>query len=148
MCCEYNSYLKLLGSVGKYILKYKGKAHPDSIKLLHSLYAQFETVVSSPEMTEAQIKSSLAGQIRQFKQLRQKLINRKGLGAQKATEVDISAEIQTEDADTNLTRPAQKPDETNTEIASFIDQINAIEKRMQWFVIAQLGRVQVLVISN
>jgi len=67
----YISYFKLLGSVGKYIWKNKSEAHPDSIRLLHSIFKNFEKVFSSPVLSDKKIREILSGDIKNFKRLRE-----------------------------------------------------------------------------
>ncbi len=51
-------FLQLHGSVGKYIASKKVDAHPDSIKLLHSVHAGLERVLTNPDMDEMEKKKS------------------------------------------------------------------------------------------
>ena len=71
------SFLQLLGSVGKYINSKKVAAHPESIKLLHSVYLGLETVVNSPEMNGARKKSLLGDEIAKFKALKKQILKTK-----------------------------------------------------------------------
>ena len=66
-------FLRLLGSVGKYIKTTKANAHPDAIKLLNSVYNSLEKVVLSEGMTEAQKKETLVAQVREFKKLKEEI---------------------------------------------------------------------------
>ena len=66
-------FLQLLGSIGKYISVKKVNAHPDSIKLLHSVYNGFETVINSPELPDLEKKKILSNEVRQFKSLKQRI---------------------------------------------------------------------------
>ena len=68
------SFLQLHGSVGNYIKAKKVTAHPDSIKLLHSVYSGLEKVVQSPEMSEAQKKRLLSGEVEKFKALKELIL--------------------------------------------------------------------------
>ena len=77
------SFLKLLGSVGKYIGNKKSQAHPNSITLLHSIYNKFETVLTASEMTDAEIKKILSEEIKKFKLLREKLVGQTALAPPK-----------------------------------------------------------------
>ncbi|MFC1815248.1 hypothetical protein ACFL0M_04745 [Thermodesulfobacteriota bacterium] len=70
------SLLKLLNSVGKYINSKKANAHPDSIKLLHSIHANIQKVVASATITEAAVNKILSGEISKFKKLKQKLLTK------------------------------------------------------------------------
>jgi hypothetical protein len=64
---------QLLGSVGKYIKTNKAGAHPGSINLLNSIYSSLEKVMLSKSMTEAARKKELFGQLKKFKQLKEKI---------------------------------------------------------------------------
>ncbi len=65
-------FLQLLGSIGKYISVKKVKAHPDSIKMLHSVYAGFEKVLR-PDVSSHEKKKILSNEVRQFKSLKQRI---------------------------------------------------------------------------
>jgi len=71
------SFLKLLESVGKYISSKKANAHPDSIRLLHSIHKNLEDVLTSDALTEVDIKTILSGEVKKFKALRQQLLDQK-----------------------------------------------------------------------
>lgn len=66
-------FLQLLGSIGKYISVKKVKAHPDSVKMLHSVYAGFEQVLLNAEISDLDKKKILSNQVRQFKSLKQRI---------------------------------------------------------------------------
>lgn len=66
-------FLQLLGSIGKYISVKKVKAHPDSIKMLHSVYAGFEQVLLNAEISDLEKKKILSNEVRQFKSLKQRI---------------------------------------------------------------------------
>jgi len=68
------SFLQLHGSVGKYINTKKVTAHPDSIKLLHSVYYGLEKVVQTPEMSEAEKKRLLSDEVEKFKALKEQIL--------------------------------------------------------------------------
>ena len=68
------SFLKLQGSVGKYISSKKVTALPDSIKLLHSIYGGLEKVAQSPEMSYAEKKRMLSAEVNKFKALKEQII--------------------------------------------------------------------------
>lgn len=68
------SFLKLQGSVGKYISSKKVTALPDSIKLLHSIYDGLEKVAQSPEMSDAEKKRMLSAEVNKFKALKEQII--------------------------------------------------------------------------
>jgi hypothetical protein len=68
------SLLKLLRSVGKYINSKKANAHPDSIKLLHSI----QKVGASSNITEADTNKILSVEVSKFKELKQKLLAKTG----------------------------------------------------------------------
>jgi len=71
-----HSLLKLLDSVGRYINAKKATAHPDSIKLLHSIHANLQKVATSETITESQSKQILSTEIAKFKNLKQQLLTK------------------------------------------------------------------------
>lgn len=64
------AFLQLLDSLGKYIQKKKADAHPDSIGLLNSVYEHLETVMASPELSEAKKKKMLVTEVAKYKELK------------------------------------------------------------------------------
>lgn len=64
------SFLQLQGSVGRYIEAKKVDAHPDSIKLLHTVHGALLKVVTSGQMTEKQQQALLNAEIDKFKRLK------------------------------------------------------------------------------
>lgn len=67
------SLLKLLNSVGRYINVKKADAHPDSIKLLHSIHASLQKIATDGGITEAQSKKILSTEIAKFNDLKKRL---------------------------------------------------------------------------
>ena len=67
-------FLQLHSSVGKYISTRKASAHPDSIKLLHSIYAGLQQLLTSDGMNEAQKKKVLATEVDKFKKLKEQIL--------------------------------------------------------------------------
>ena len=66
-------FLQLLGSVGKYIRNQKARAHPDSIRVLNSVYNSFEKVLIEEDMPEAEKRKWLYGGVNRFKKLKQEI---------------------------------------------------------------------------
>jgi len=67
-------FLQLHGSVGKYIASKKVDAHPDSIKLLHSVHAGLETILMNPGMDETDKKKILSEEVKKFKGLKHQIM--------------------------------------------------------------------------
>lgn len=67
-------FLQLHGSVGKYIASKKVDAHPDSIKLLHSVHAGLEKVLMNPDMDETEKKKILSEEVKKFKGLKHQIM--------------------------------------------------------------------------
>jgi hypothetical protein len=65
-------FLQLLGSIGKYISVKKVNAHPDAIRMLHSVYAGLEKVLLS-DISNHDKKKLLSNEVRQFKSLKQRI---------------------------------------------------------------------------
>jgi len=71
---------QLLTSVGNYIKAHKGKAHPDAVKVLNSVYGALERVVLDTDMAEGEKKGVLLEQLRKYKELKGRIAHRKGGG--------------------------------------------------------------------
>ncbi|MGB9499452.1 MAG: hypothetical protein ACKVE4_06820 [Dissulfuribacterales bacterium] len=69
-------FLKLHESIGKYIKAKKVRAHPDSFKLIASVFKNFEKVLLSPGITEVQKKKLLSSEVKKFKAFKQRVILR------------------------------------------------------------------------
>jgi hypothetical protein len=74
---------QLLCSVGKYVKSKKAGSHPDSIKLLSSIYSSLEKVMLSKGMTETARKKELFTQVTKFKELKEQIALKKGTTAGK-----------------------------------------------------------------
>jgi hypothetical protein len=67
-------FLQLLGSLGEYIKTNKGMCHPDSFKILNSLFTQLDKVSQSKDLTESEKKKILATELAKYKALKEQLI--------------------------------------------------------------------------
>ncbi len=74
-------FLQLLGSIAKYIQNNRVNAHPDSIKLLGSVYRSFEKTAVSEGMPEAERKKLLQEEVARFKELKKQIASKKGVPA-------------------------------------------------------------------
>lgn len=72
-------FLQLQSSVGKYIASKKVDAHPDSIKLLHSVHAGLEKVLVHPDMDETEKKKILSEEVKKFKGLKHEIMLSKSM---------------------------------------------------------------------
>lgn len=68
-------FLKLHESIGKYIKAKKAKAHPDAIKFVISVFKSFEKVLTTEGMDELQKKRILAGEIKKFKEFKERVLS-------------------------------------------------------------------------
>lgn len=64
---------QLLDAIGKYILQKKAQTHPDSIRLLQTIYRDLEILLLSKGISEITRRNILADEIAQFKKLKEKL---------------------------------------------------------------------------
>lgn len=62
--------LKILRELGRYIATKKARAHPDSVKLLYSVYNNLEKVVLSEDMPRSQKKEIVADELRKYIKLK------------------------------------------------------------------------------
>lgn len=67
------AFLQLLGSLGKYIRKKRAEAHPESIRLLNSVYENLEMILGSDQIGEAEKKKMLVTQVNQYKELQKEI---------------------------------------------------------------------------
>ena len=65
--------LQLLEAIGKYILQKKARTHPDSIRLLQSIYRDLEILLLSKGISETVRRNILVDQVAQFMKLKEKL---------------------------------------------------------------------------
>ncbi len=86
-------FLRLLGSVGKYIKANKASSHPDAIKLLNTVFINLEKVAMSKGMSETDREKRLLGEVKRFKTLKEDIAISKTVGAkEKETGVPEEAE--------------------------------------------------------
>jgi len=71
-----STFLKLLGSIGRYIRTNKANAHPDAVKLLNSIYLKLEKVILSHEISQESRKGMLLTEVEKFKSLQGKIAQR------------------------------------------------------------------------
>ncbi|MCL7488747.1 MAG: hypothetical protein M8357_11315 [Desulfobulbaceae bacterium] len=77
-------YLQALDKIGSYILSEGAYAHPNSIKLLLTLYYDFEKITSSEVITGAEITALLKADVRKFKILQYQIAQKHGAAVPEA----------------------------------------------------------------
>lgn len=80
-------YLQGLDKIGHYIQTEGAYAHPNSIKLLLTLYYDFEKILSSEHITGAEITALLKADVRKFKILQHQIAQKHGTTAAATEEV-------------------------------------------------------------
>ena len=70
-------FLRLLGSIGKYIKNKKANTHPAAIKLLNSLFTNLEKVIESGEMSKSEKRSLLMEEVEKFNKLKEQITQKK-----------------------------------------------------------------------
>ncbi|MCX5882927.1 MAG: hypothetical protein NTU74_14335 [Deltaproteobacteria bacterium] len=65
--------LQILEAIGKYIQKNKSRTHPDSIRLLQSIYRDLEILLLSKGISETVRRNILIDEVAQFMKLKKKL---------------------------------------------------------------------------
>jgi len=121
----YLLFLKLHESLGKYIKARKARAHPDSIKLVTSVYKKFEKALLSPELSEAEKKKLISGEVKKYKSFKQRILSQEG-----------TAEVFGEGRDAGEAAPTAAPAEAPTglspeyrEMADYI--LSEVKKTIQ-----------------
>jgi hypothetical protein len=70
-------FLQLLASLGQYIKTNRGNAHPKTFRILNSVFSRLEEVILSENMAEADKKNLLRAEMQKYKQLRNKVSQKK-----------------------------------------------------------------------
>ena len=76
-------FLQLLGSLGEYIKINRGNAHPQTFKILNSVFTRLEDVVLSQDMSESEKKKILRTEMNKYKQLRKQVTKKKATAVSK-----------------------------------------------------------------
>jgi hypothetical protein len=74
-------FLQLLGSLGLYVRTYKARAHPNAFKLLQSVYAGFDKVMTSPDYSPSEKKKLLYVELNKYKELKEQIDESKAVSA-------------------------------------------------------------------
>jgi pilus assembly protein FimV len=81
-----HTFLRLLKSLVNYVSAKKGDAHPDSVKLLHSVYGDLEKIAMSDDLTEKDYQQILSRDIDRFNKLKEQVSVRKESAAPQSGE--------------------------------------------------------------
>ncbi len=76
-------FLRLLSTAGKYIKSSKANAHPGALKLLNTVYNSLEIVILSKSISEDEKKKILYTQVKEFKNLKEQIAQKKARAARK-----------------------------------------------------------------
>ncbi len=102
--------LQLLEALGKYIQKKKARTHPDSVKLLQSIYRDLEIMLLSGGISNAAKRTILIDEINQFKELKAKLQETSRRTPPKALPFHSRFVSESEDEPEKLITSADSPD--------------------------------------
>jgi hypothetical protein len=72
-----DNFLKILQSLGKYLQRRKGEALPETINLLHTVFADFKQVLETQEISRKQKKDLLLKDIERYNALKSKIAGHK-----------------------------------------------------------------------
>jgi hypothetical protein len=79
-------FLQMLGSLGDYIKTYRAKAHPQTFRILNSIFARLDQVVVTDGMTESEKKRILRAELDKYNELRRIIAQKLALsGGEKPT---------------------------------------------------------------
>jgi hypothetical protein len=137
-------FLQLLGSLGLYVRTYKAKAHPNSFKLIHSVYSGFDRVMSTEGLSASEKKKLLYVELNKYKELKEQIDQTKAVP--KKTQREIIPEAVSHPAEppaeekiieaeelriAKTTEPASHEVELTTTVARLIEQLKTfIEKEL------------------
>ncbi len=121
------SFLQLHGSVGKYLSSKKVTAHPDSIKLLHSIYDGLEKVVKSPAMSKAEKRLVLTAEVNKFKALKKQILLSKKEASRRMT-IKSSETLTPPAQDDKISAQESETKINSQDLAVIIEEIKKIIK--------------------
>lgn len=107
------AFLQLLGSLGKYIRNKRSEAHPDSIRLLHSVYDNLERVMLSDDLSDAAKKKMLVAQVSRYKKLKEEIVVAKK-SAPKKEAAEKKAHTPSEDEAVSASEEDKRIDESKS----------------------------------
>jgi hypothetical protein len=107
-------FLQMLGSLGDYIKTYRAKAHPQTFKILNSIFGRLDQVVVTDGMPESEKKRVLRAELDKYNELRRKIAQNLAVsGEEKRTKPlkPTQAEAQKKESamDTVVTSPTPEP---------------------------------------
>jgi hypothetical protein len=102
-------FLQLLASLGQYIKTNRGNAHPNTFKILNSVFSRLEVVILTENMTEAEKKNLLRAEMQKYKQLRNKVSQKKAATASR--KVALAAEKAIQPATVTMGKKIERHDE-------------------------------------
>jgi hypothetical protein len=71
------TFLQILTSIGKYLKLNKGNAHPNTVKLMDSVFKALEKVVMSEAMSREEKENILLSEVTKFKHLKEEIAFRR-----------------------------------------------------------------------
>lgn len=117
--------LRMHESIGQYIRAKKVKAHPDAIRLLGSVFNNFEKIVKTPGMPLAQQKKMMAAEVKAFKDFKQKLTGYKPTA---------KSDSRQRDAGLQQTPPGSPPGHSAPETPVTLENREAINQLAEYIV--------------
>ena len=124
-------YLQGLDKIGHYIQAEGAYCHPNSIKLLLTLYYDFEKILSSEHITGAEITALLKADVRKFKILQHQIAQKHGATAAATEEVSTPLPL-TEHKDLQGVQAAILEldwEVTDKGLTNLTDQLNILKER-------------------
>lgn len=88
-----HTFLQILASIGKYVNLNKGKAHPDTIQLMDSVYKALEKVVMSEVMTQEERERLLLAEVAKFKKLKEAIAFRREKRKEETSEESVGSPV-------------------------------------------------------
>ena len=123
-------FLQLLGSLGEYIKTNKAESHPNSFKLLSSVFGRLENIAESTGLAESKKKRYLFIELNKYKQLKEEIATSKkpGIKKEKAETEEIfelkeshkKVEDSFKEIEEEKSLPKEKPEVLTPEPGQFI----------------------------
>jgi len=76
-----STFLKMLSSLGKYLLKHKSMAHPDTINRIMTVYTAVEKTVNNDALSAKEKEQLLMDEVKQFKRFKSRITKTRPLAS-------------------------------------------------------------------
>ncbi len=117
-------YVQALEKLSKYIYKEKADAHPNTIKLLLTFYANLEKIVSADSLSEQDKKTILLDDIQRFEKLKRKI----GLTPEKAPASPAPGEVDNQIPKAESVEDEEEIDTPSEKLSTSVEELETLDE--------------------